>query len=129
MFNGKAEEAMNFYISLFGQAEIISITRYGKNDTGAEGTVMHATFSLHGQQFMCIDSSAAHGFSFTPAISLYVTCETEDEIDELFVKLLQDGQIFMPLAHYPFSEKFGWVSDKFGVTWQLNLVKNKTNGK
>lgn len=124
MFSGQAEEAMNHYISIFDQSEIISIERYGANEDGAEGTVKHAAFSLNGQMFMCIDSSVKHDFTFTPAISLYVTCDSEDEIVRFFEKLSQDGTVLMPLAAYPFSEKFGWVQDKFGVSWQLNLAKN-----
>jgi len=121
MFDGKAEEAMRFYTSLFKRSEILGITRYGPNEDGAEGTVKHATFTVNGQEFMCIDSSAPHGFTFTPSMSLYVRCDTEEEIDALFAKLAQDGQVFMPLDRYPFSGKFGWVSDRFGVSWQLNL--------
>ena len=121
MFDGKAEEAMNLYTSLFKPAEILSITRYGPNEAGAEGSVQHATFTLNGQEFMCIDSSAQHAFTFTPSISLYVRCDTEDEIDAAFEKLSQDGQILMPLGQYPFSKKFGWLSDRFGVSWQLSL--------
>jgi predicted 3-demethylubiquinone-9 3-methyltransferase (glyoxalase superfamily) len=128
MFFGKAEEAMNFYTSVFDQSEIISITRYGANEVGYEigneGNVLHATFSLMGQVFMCIDSNVKHEFTFTPAISLYVTCDTEDEIDRYYEKLSQDGTALMPLAAYPFSEKFGWVQDKYGVSWQLNLAKS-----
>jgi predicted 3-demethylubiquinone-9 3-methyltransferase (glyoxalase superfamily) len=123
MFDGKAEEAMNFYTSLFDQSEIISIQRYGANEAGAEGTVLEAAFSLDGQVFRCIDSNIKHGFTFTPAISIYVTCDTEDEIDRVFESLSQDGSVFMPLSSYPFSEKFGWVADKYGVSWQLNLTK------
>ncbi|MBO8163311.1 MAG: VOC family protein [Brevibacillus sp.] len=125
MFDGKAEEAMNFYLSLFDQSELIRIQRYEANEAGVEGTVKHATFSLNGQLFMCIDSSVKHDFTFTPAISLYVTCNTEEEIDKLFHALSQDGTIFMPLEAYPFSEKFAWVADRFGVSWQLNLVKSQ----
>ena len=121
MFNGRAEEAMNLYTSLFKQSEILSVTRYGANEAGAEGSVQHATFMLNGQEFMCIDSNAQHAFTFTPSISLYVRCDTEEEIDVVFAKLSQDGQIYMPLDRYSFSAKFGWVSDKFGVSWQLNL--------
>lgn len=121
MFDGQAEEAMNFYISLFKQSEIISITRYGPHEAGAEGTVMLAIFTLNGQAFMCIDSSVQQEFTFNPAISLHVTCETEQEIDELFEKLSQGGGIAMPLDAYPMSQKFAWVMDKFGVSWQLNL--------
>lgn len=121
MFEGKAEEAMNFYISLFEDSKIISIKHYGANQAGAEGSVMQATFSLHGQTFMCIDSNVSHGFTFTPAISLYVNCVSEEEIDRVFGKLSEEGQVLMPLGEYPFSQKFGWAADRFGVSWQLSL--------
>jgi predicted 3-demethylubiquinone-9 3-methyltransferase (glyoxalase superfamily) len=121
MFDGKAEEAMNLYTLLFKQSKILSIIRYGANEASAAGTVQHATFTLNGQEFMCIDSSAQHAFTFTPSISLYVRCDTEDEIDGVFAQLSQGGQIFMPLDRYPFSRKFGWLADRFGVSWQLNL--------
>jgi len=123
MFDGRAEEAMRLYIALFRHSEILSITRYKANEAGAEGTVQHATFTLNGQEFMCIDSSAQHAFTFTPSMSLYVRCDIEEEIDRAFAQLSQDGQILMPLDRYPFSEKFGWVSDRFGVSWQLNLER------
>jgi predicted 3-demethylubiquinone-9 3-methyltransferase (glyoxalase superfamily) len=121
MFTGQAEAAMNLYTSLFKQSAILNMTRYGANEAGAEGSVQHATFTLNGQEFMCIDSSPVHAFTFTPSMSLYVHCETEEEIDRVFAALAQDGQILMPLDRYPFSEKFGWLSDKFGVSWQLSL--------
>ncbi|HEX5598596.1 MAG TPA: VOC family protein [Micromonosporaceae bacterium] len=121
MFEGRAEEAVNFYTSLFPDAEIISLTRYGAGEAGAEGTVRHATFSLAGQRFMCIDSSVRHGFTFTPSISLYVNCETEKELDNLYAALVDQGKALMPLGSYGFSTKFGWVNDRFGVSWQLNL--------
>ncbi|WP_025850417.1 VOC family protein [Paenibacillus ehimensis] len=123
MFEGKAEEAMNFYITLFDQSKIISMQHYGPNESGAEGTVVQALFSLNGQVFMCIDSSVKHDFTFTPSMSLYVTCDTEAEIDRVFGKLSDGGFVMMPLGAYPFSEKFGWVQDKFGVSWQLTLEK------
>lgn len=123
MYTGRAEEAINYYTSIFDRSEILSIQRYGPNEAGAEGSVFQARFSLEGQVFMCIDSSVKHAFTFTPAISLYVTCDTEAEIDRLFALLSQDGQVFMPLAAYPFSPKFGWVGDKFGVSWQLGLAE------
>ncbi|WP_010495244.1 VOC family protein [Paenibacillus elgii] len=123
MFEGKAEEAMNFYITLFDRSEIISMQQYGPNEAGAEGTVVQALFSLNGQVFMCIDSSVKHNFTFTPSMSLYVTCDTEAEIERVFGRLSDGGSVLMPLGAYPFSEKFGWVQDKFGVSWQLNLEK------
>jgi predicted 3-demethylubiquinone-9 3-methyltransferase (glyoxalase superfamily) len=70
---------------------------------------------------MCVDSPVQHGFTFTPAMSLFVDCDGEEEIDRLFAGLSGDGQILMPLGPYPFSRRFGWLSDKFGVSWQLNL--------
>lgn len=121
MFEGRAEEAMNFYISLFKDSQITSITRYGENEAGKPGTVVHAVFQLNGQEFMCIDSAIKHEFTFTPSISLYVTFDDEDELDQVFAKLSEDGNILMPLNSYPFSKKFGWISDKFGVSWQLSL--------
>lgn len=124
MFDGKAEEAMNFYISLFEKSKILNLARYGPNEAGAEGTVMHASFSLSDQEFMCIDSNIQHAFTFTPSMSIYVNCETEAEIDRLFAELSHAGQILMPLDRYPFSEKFAWISDRFGVSWQLSLAKS-----
>ncbi|RBW68283.1 VOC family protein [Bacillus taeanensis] len=122
LFEGSAEEAMNYYVSLFDDAEIITISRYGANEGGEEGKVSQASFSLNGQVFMCTDSIVKHDFTFTPSLSLYVTCDTEEELDRVFQKLAQNGEVLMPLNAYPFSQKFGWVSDQFGVSWQLNLL-------
>lgn len=119
--NGNAEEAMNFYTSIIEDSEITSIVRYGANEAGQEGTVMQATFTLKGQEFMCIDSHIKHSFSFTPSFSIFVTCITEEELDNLYEKLNEGGQEFMPLNDYGFSKKFGWLNDRFGVSWQLNL--------
>ena len=121
MFTGQAEAAMTLYTSLFEQSGILNLTRYGPHEAGAEGTVQHATFTLNGQEFMCIDSAPVHEFTFTPSMSLYVRCKTEEEIDRVFAILAQDGQVLMPLDRYPFSPKFGWLSDRFGVSWQLSL--------
>lgn len=102
--DGKAEEAMNFYTSLIEDSEITSIVRYGSNEAGEEGTVMQATFTLKGQEFMCIDSNVKHAFSFTPSFSIYVTCNTEEEIDGLYGKLKEGGQALMPVGNYGFSK-------------------------
>ncbi|EKN71627.1 3-demethylubiquinone-9 3-methyltransferase [Neobacillus bataviensis LMG 21833] len=119
--DGKAEEAMSYYTSLIEDSEITSIVRYGANEAGEEGTVFQATFSLKGQEFFCIDSNVKHQFSFTPSFSIYVTCDSEEEIDNLFQKLSEGGQALMPLGNYGFSKKFGWLNDRFGVSWQLTL--------
>ncbi len=120
MFDGTAEEAMTFYVSLFAGARILTVERYGKGEMGPEGSVKLATFDLAGQMFMCIDGPAKHAFTFTPSMSLFVDCG-ELEIDTLFVRLSEGGHVLMPLAEYPFSRRFGWVSDMFGVSWQLRL--------
>lgn len=119
---GNAEEAMNFYTSLIEDSEITNIVRYGANGPGEEGTVMHATFTLKGQEFMCIDSNIKHQFTFTPSFSIYLTCSTEEEIDTIYQKLKEGGGELMPLGNYGFSQKFGWLNDRFGVSWQLNLA-------
>ncbi|MFB7140391.1 VOC family protein [Gottfriedia sp. NPDC056225] len=124
MFEGQAEEAMNYYMSVFKNSEVVNIKRYGAEMGEFEGKVIHATFTLNGQEFMCIDSSVKHKFTFTPSVSLYVTCETNEEIENAYEKLSKDGEILMPLQAYPFSEKFVWVNDQFGVSWQLTLAKN-----
>ncbi|RLL48332.1 VOC family protein [Oceanobacillus piezotolerans] len=121
--DGNAEEAMNYYTSLIEDSEIKSIVRYGADEAGEEGTVMQAVFSLKGQEFMCIDSNVKHEFSFTPSFSIYVTCDKEDEMDYLYQKLQDGGAALMPIGDYGFSKKFGWLVDRFGISWQLNLPK------
>lgn len=121
MFEGVAEEAMKFYVSLFDGSEIGQVQRYGPGEMGAEGTIKLATFTLIGQEFMCIDSPIKHGFGFTPAISLFVDCASEAELDAAFGRLADGGRILMPIDNHGFSTRFGWVSDRFGVSWQLNL--------
>ena len=116
-----AEQAMNFYLSLFDNSEVVKLIRWGKEGPGKEGTIMHATFHLNGQQFMCSDSPAIHDWDFTPAVSNYVECKDENELKRLFKKLSENGNIMMPLNNYGFSQKFGFVEDKFGISWQLNL--------
>ena len=123
MFPGQAEEAIHFYLSLFENSELLSIERYGQDDPGgAAGTVKLATFQVAGQEFMAIDTNIEHGFGFTPSMSLYVHCRDEQEIERLFEQLTSGGQVLMPLEAYPFSPKFAWVADRFGVSWQLALA-------
>ncbi|MEU4514231.1 VOC family protein [Nonomuraea wenchangensis] len=119
--NGDAEEAMTFYISLFDDAKVVHVERFAAGEPGPEGKIKHATFTLAGQEYMCIDSGPQHAFTFTPSISIYVACDTEEEIDRLYAALAEGGGQLMPLGSYGFSTKFGWVNDRFGVSWQLNL--------
>lgn len=121
MFEGKAEEAMNFYVGLFPDAKIVTAKRYGKGGPGREGTIEQAVFEIAGQRLICIDSPAKHAFTFTPSISLFVQCTSESQIEELTKKLSENGTALMPLGKYGFSKKFAWIQDRFGVSWQLNL--------
>ena len=121
MFGGEAEAAITLYTSLVPNSRIVDIKRHGKGEAGKEGTVMHATFVLAGTEYRAIDSSIDHGFTFTPAMSLFLTCDSEAEIDRLFAALAEGGKVMMPLAGYPFASKFAWIGDRFGVSWQLSL--------
>ena len=121
MFEGRAEEAMTFYVSLFPDAAVTDIVRYGPGQPGKEGTVLRAAFTLAGRSVMCIDSPAKHAFTFTPAFSFFVDCDSEDELRRLADALGEGGGVMMPLDNYGFSRLFTWISDRFGVSWQLNL--------
>ena len=119
--HGKAEEAVKFYTDLFDDSEIQGIEHYKANEPEPEGTVKRAQFSLNGQQFIAMDSHLKHKFGFTPAISFYIESNVEKDIDDAFKTLAQGGLVFMDLEVYPFSPKFGWVQDKYGISWQLTL--------
>ena len=119
MFEGRAEEAMNFYVSLFPKSRIVDVKWQGKDGPGKEGWVMVARFELNGVEYRAIDSTG-HAFTFTPSMSLFVECETEAELDRLYAALHEKA--LMPLGSYGFSRKFGWVNDRFGVSWQMNLA-------
>jgi len=122
-FDGKAEEAMNFYVSIFRNAKILNVTRRGEAGPGSNGTVMSATFELDGQRFIALNGGPL--FSFTPAISFYVDCETQQEVDELWEKLSQGGE----------KQRCGWLKDKYGVSWQIipsalgRLLQDRDAGK
>ena len=119
--SGQAEEAITLYVSLLKNSQIIVIDRYGANELEPEGTVRLARFTLAGREYMAIDSAAAHNFTFTPAFSIFVTCESETELEKLYEALSAGGGLLMPLDNYGFSRKFGWLNDRYGVSWQMNL--------
>lgn len=120
--DGNAEQAMNFYVSLFPNSKVVDIKRWGKEMPEMEGKIMQGRFELNGSLFMCSDSPAIHEWNFTPAVANYVECDTEDEITNLFSKLSDNGKVMMSIDFdYGFSKKFGFVEDQFGVSWQLNL--------
>jgi predicted 3-demethylubiquinone-9 3-methyltransferase (glyoxalase superfamily) len=120
--HGRAEEAIGFYCSVFPDSRVVALTRYGAGEDQPEGTVEVASFELGGRPVMAIDSAAPHQFTFTPAISMYVECTSDEEIEGLSTALLDGGSALMPLGDYGFSKRFCWVADRYGVTWQLNLA-------
>ncbi len=124
-FDKNCEEAMNFYTSLFPDSKIVSIKRYeeGMQTPGIEqmvGKVLTGIFELSGYRFMALDGGPI--FKINPSISFHVKCKTKDEVDNLFGKLSDGGKVLMELSEYPFSERYAWVEDKFGVSWQLIYV-------
>lgn len=120
-FDKQAEEAVNFYIGVFGNGKTGTVARYpeaGKEIHGMEpGTVMTMEFELLGCPFLALNGGPH--FKFTPAISFMVHCDTKEQVDILWEKLIEGGTVLMPLDTYPFSERYGWLKDKYGLTWQL----------
>lgn len=106
-FNDNAEEAVNFYISIFKNSKLINIMRYGEAGPGPNGSIMGATFQLDGQEFMALNGGPL--FTFSPAISFFVNCNTQQEVDELWEKLSESGE----------KQQCGWLKDKYGVSWQI----------
>lgn len=111
---------MNFYVDLFNNSKVIDIQRYGENGPGKEGTIVKAIFELNGKQFICSDSFIQHDWTFTPAVSNWVECETKEELERLYKNLSENGEVKMPLDNYGFSKQFAFVEDRFGLSWQLN---------
>ena len=118
---GTAQAAMHLYCGTFPDSAIVRVERYAAGEGGPAGTIKVATFTLCGREFMCADSPITHGFSFTPSSSTFVDFDTAEELDRVFAILAEGGHTLMPLGHYGFSRRFGWLNDRFGVSWQLNL--------
>ena len=106
-FNDNAEEAMNFYVSIFKNSKVLNVARYGEAGPGANGTVMTATFQLDGQEFVALNGGPH--FKFTEAISFVVYCGTQEEVDEFWEKLSEGGE----------KSRCGWLKDKYGLSWQI----------
>ncbi len=106
-FDNNAEEAMNFYVSIFKNSKVISVARYGDAGPGPKGSVMTANFLLNGQEFVALNGGPQ--FKFTEAISFVVNCETQQEVDEFWEKLTAGGEESM----------CGWLKDKYGLSWQI----------
>lgn len=106
-FDDKAEEATNFYVSVFKNSKVVRVTRYGDAGPGPKGTVMSTEFQLEGQDFFALNGGPL--FQFTPALSLFIRCETQQEVDELWEKLSEGGR----------TDRCGWLQDRYGLSWQI----------
>ncbi|MBS1892388.1 MAG: VOC family protein [Actinobacteria bacterium] len=114
MFEGEAGDALDLYVSAFDDAEVVDL------DRREDGTIEAAFLRLGEQRIRLFDSPVEHGFGFTPAISLFVEFDEPEEVDAAFAKLSEGGGVLMPLDAYPFSPRFAWINDRFGVSWQLS---------
>lgn len=122
-FDDQAEEAAKFYVSIFKNSKINDSSFYADGLPKPKESLMSVSFELCGQKFIAMNGGPY--FTITPAISFFVNCETSDEVESIWRLLSKDGMALMELGKYPFSEKFGWLQDKFGVTWQINLSNQK----
>ena len=125
---GKAEEAINFYTSIFPNSKIKNLIKYLDGEAGGTPELIkYGLFTLNGNEYMVSESNYNHAWSFNPGVSLFVDCNSENEIDTIFEKLSSNGgQIMIPLDNYKtenygFGKKFGWCQDQYGISWQLNL--------
>lgn len=107
-FDNQAEEAMNFYVSVFKNSKVLGVSRYGDAGPGTKGSVMTATLELNGQEFTLLNGGPEH-YGFTEAVSFYVDCENQQEVDELWEKLTDGGE----------PGPCGWLKDKYGLSWQI----------
>ena len=122
MFQGQASEALDLYMKVIPNSKIESITRYGPGEPGKDGTVKMAYARIGGLEVRINDSPIEHAFGFTPSLSLFVELPDEESLTTVTKELEDGGKTLMPLGSYGFSKKFAWVSDRFGVSWQLNLA-------
>jgi predicted 3-demethylubiquinone-9 3-methyltransferase (glyoxalase superfamily) len=124
-FDSQAEEAARFYISIFPNSKMGDIVKYGKEGfeihKRPEGSVMSVEFELSGEKFVAINGGPL--FTFNPSLSYFVVCETEEEADKTWNTLAKDGKVMMPYQKYDWSEKYGWLSDRYGLSWQISFGK------
>ena len=120
--HARGREAIDFYVATVPGSQVDSIQLFGPEGPGPEGTVLRAYLTIAGQKVMVHDSFIVHGFDFTPSFSFFVDVADETEFDRLFAALSEGGAVLMPPANYGWSPKFGWCSDRFGVSWQVNLA-------
>jgi predicted 3-demethylubiquinone-9 3-methyltransferase (glyoxalase superfamily) len=126
-FDRQAEEAANFYTSVFNNARVGRITRYSKAGFEVhgmpEGTILTVEFEIEGQRFIALNGGPI--FKFTPAISFLIACNSKEEVNAIWEKLSEGGMALMELGEYPFSEKYGWTQDKYGLSWQVMFMGDR----
>ncbi|MEQ3725133.1 VOC family protein [Alcanivorax sp.] len=122
MFQGQASDALALYETTLPGFQLIQKTHHGPNDMGDDGQIKDGRFSIGGMQVHCFDSPIPHDFDFTPSISLCLSLNSREVVSETFEKLADGGTVLMPLDRYDFSHWFGWVKDRFGVSWQLSMA-------
>jgi predicted 3-demethylubiquinone-9 3-methyltransferase (glyoxalase superfamily) len=119
---GKGRAALDFYVETVPGSRVEKLDLFGAEGPGPEGTILRAYAVIAGQKVMAHDSFMAHAFDFTPSWSFFLDVGDAAEFDRLFAALSSDGQVLMPPDNYGWSTRFGWCSDKFGVSWQVNLA-------
>ena len=120
MFQGDASDALGFYLGVFPDAQALNVERYNAGEAGIEGSIKRARFSIGGPEVICADSVVKHAFAFTPAFSFFIDCRSPEQVDQLASVLKEGGAELMPIGNYGFSKLFAWVTDRFGISWQLN---------
>ena len=122
-FDHQAEEAVRFYVDALPGSELVHVTRCGEGEPRPPGSVRTVRFRLCGQEMMAANGGPT--FTFTPAVSLFVHCETAAEVDAVWERLADGGMVLMPLGEYPFASRFGWIQDRFGVSWQVVAARGR----
>jgi predicted 3-demethylubiquinone-9 3-methyltransferase (glyoxalase superfamily) len=128
VFQGDGSAALDFYTHVFPDSAVEEVERYGKGEAGPGGLIKRARFTIGGQSVLCTDSVLKHAFSFNPSFSFFVDCKRESEVMRLSDVLKAGGSELMPPANIGFSALFAWVSDRFGVSWQLNCAWPRAGG-
>ncbi len=118
---GSAQAALNLYFAALPDSRMVRVQHWAEGEPGTAGTIKLAVFTVCGREFMCSDSPVPHAFSFTPSSSIFVDFDSATAQEAAFSALSEGGQILMPMDNHGFSQRFGWVNDRFGVSWQLNL--------
>lgn len=126
--DGRAEEALEFYAATLPDGRVLRLEHFGPGEAGVEGTLKLGEIEVAGQHVLATDSPPIHDFGFTPSFSMFVICESAAEVDSLAERLSAGGAVMMPAGSYPFSPRFAWIADQWGVSWQLFLSPDPDSG-